>query len=121
MNKELQMFCSQSKCQNQDINCEDCEYLVREQTHKMTTSEAIEMLKRAEIAKPIKFEDYADMKEALDMAIKALEQNPKAHGTWKHMGHDEYQCSCCGFTFVGDDTEDENYCQFCGADMRAES
>lgn len=57
----------------------------------------------------------------MDMAIKALEQNPKAHGTWKHMGHDEYQCSCCGFTFVGDDTEDENYCQFCGADMRAES
>lgn len=59
--------------------------------------------------------------EALDMAIKALEQNPKAHGTWKHMGHDEYECPFCGFTFIGDDTEDENFCQFCGADMRAES
>lgn len=40
----------------------------------MTNEEAKEILKRVEIAKPIKFEDYADMREALDMAIKALEQ-----------------------------------------------
>ena len=40
----------------------------------MTNEEAREILKRVEIAKPIKFEDYADMREALDMAIKALEQ-----------------------------------------------
>ena len=39
----------------------------------MTNEEAREILKRVEIAKPIKFEDYADMREALDMAIKALE------------------------------------------------
>lgn len=39
----------------------------------MTNEEAMDMLKRVEIAKPIKFEDYADMKEALDIAIMALE------------------------------------------------
>lgn len=39
----------------------------------MTIEEAREILKRVEIAKPIKFEDYADMREALNMAIKALE------------------------------------------------
>lgn len=40
----------------------------------MTNEEAREILKRVEIAKPIKFEDYAEIREALDMAIKALEQ-----------------------------------------------
>ena len=40
----------------------------------MTNEKAREILKRVEIAKPIKFEDYADTREALDMAIKALEQ-----------------------------------------------
>ena len=40
----------------------------------MTIEEAKEILNRVEIAKPIKFEDYADMREALNMAIKALEQ-----------------------------------------------
>lgn len=40
----------------------------------MTNEEAREILKRVEIAKPIKFEDYADMRETLDMAIKALEK-----------------------------------------------
>ena len=40
----------------------------------MTNEEAKEILNRVEIAKPIKFEDYADMREALNMAIKALEQ-----------------------------------------------
>lgn len=39
----------------------------------MTNEEAREILKRVEIAKPIKFEDYADMREALELAIKALE------------------------------------------------
>lgn len=39
----------------------------------MTSEEAKEILKRVEIAKPIKFEDYADMREALNMAIKVLE------------------------------------------------
>ena len=42
----------------------------------MTNKETIEILRRVEIAKPIKFEDYADIKEALNMAIKALEQQP---------------------------------------------
>ena len=42
----------------------------------MTNEEAKEILNRVEIAKPIKFEDYADMREALNMAIKALEQQP---------------------------------------------
>lgn len=44
---------------------------------EMTTEEAKEILKRVEIAKPIKFEDYADMREALDMAIKALESHQR--------------------------------------------
>ena len=58
----------------------------------------------------------------MDLAIKALIMEPKRiKGSWFHVGHDEYQCSCCGFTFIGDDTEDENFCQFCGADMGAES
>jgi len=49
----------------------------------MTNEEAKEILKRVEIAKPIKFEDYADMREALNMAIKALEQQQYIHDTCK--------------------------------------
>lgn len=40
----------------------------------MTKDEAIKWIERFELAFPLPIEDYIDAKEALDMAIKALEQ-----------------------------------------------
>lgn len=39
----------------------------------MTNEEAIKWIERFELAFPLPIEDYIDAKEALDMAIKALE------------------------------------------------
>ena len=52
-----------------------------------------------------------DYKEALEMAIKALEQEPKT-GHWIYKGY--YECSECGkSTYLNK----SNYCPNCGAKM----
>ena len=46
----------------------------------MTNEEAIKWIKRFELCFPLPIEDYIDAKEALDMAIKALEDKGYEQG-----------------------------------------
>ena len=58
---------------------------------------------------------------ALNMAIKALEQEPNKTGHWKRISSDKYvqhaqyyyRCSECGGDIIGE----HNYCPNCGAKM----
>ena len=55
---------------------------------------------------------------ALEMAIKALEQEPKT-GHWARQTddyHDYYECEHCGIAVGLDDIK--NYCPNCGANMK---
>ena len=87
----------------------------------MTNKEAIEKLKE------ILF--MTGYKEALNIAIKALEERP--HGKWiicnqDNEGIHKIECPFCKYTSGGDFepyikvTFDKlpNYCEYCGADMR---
>ena len=58
-------------------------------------------------------------KEALKMAIKALEQEPKT-GHWKRIGYDIYECSICGQNVMTGDICAYRHCHCCGANMRSE-
>lgn len=65
--------------------------------------------------------------EALDMAIEALEQEPKT-GKWLAVGFDGYadgypvvdlwECSECHEEHYGEEDTLTMYCPNCGADMR---
>lgn len=64
---------------------------------------------------------YAE--EAYDMAIKALEEQPKT-GEWDMCYDDDapqdgvWFCSVCGYARLVDDISPQNFCPNCGADMR---
>jgi len=83
----------------------------------MTREKAIEILKGA-IKKPNTKDGY--LGQALDMAIKSLEQEPKT-GHWKRISIDKYvqhamayyKCSVCDKDIIGT----HNYCPNCGAKM----
>ena len=86
----------------------------------MTNKEAIEILRHiVQVADTsdcgIKEIDGID-EEAIDMAIKALEQEPKT-GHWIYSRCDMYECSKCGMTYTdlscGDNMAD--YCPYCGS------
>lgn len=89
----------------------------------MTQEEAISLLNN--ITSYCDFEDeYGDMidsepyYEAVDLAIKALEQEPKI-GHWS----DECECSVCGNQpWYEGSTFRKNYkfCPYCGAEMESE-
>lgn len=85
----------------------------------MTNKEAIEHLKELKILR-IEFPN-ALQEQALDLAIKALEERPK--GEWK----DHRWCSNCGCgiptdVFGTSITEEEaHFCVECGARMEAEN
>ena len=93
----------------------------------MTREEAIENLKELlECNYVDKFEDAEN--EALEMAIKALEQEPKT-GHWIAIDeepHEDYECDKCGYTIstytanIEPHTE-YKYCPNCGAKMVQES
>lgn len=91
----------------------------------MTREEAI---KELEILKEEYWDDdgyghetkqYDDTMLALDMAIKALEQEPRK-GHWINTANpcmsDNIVCSECGYNSIAD----FNFCPNCGADMRGE-
>ena len=86
---------------------------------------------REEAIKTLKGEAWSfgskEYREAFDMAIKALEQEPKK-GHWIsrwHTGHDLHfhVCSECNEEFscdmeTGISIDNYHYCPNCGADMR---
>lgn len=79
----------------------------------MTNKEAIEKLKE------ISF--MTGYKQALNLAIKALEERP--HGEWTtEQGSLEITCSVCnkGYFYHPKNHFYYNYCPTCGADMRGE-
>ena len=60
--------------------------------------------------------------QAFDLAIKALENEPKK-GKWKKRREDSYECPFCGEEnyYAYDEVLDkfnDNFCPNCGADMR---
>ena len=60
-----------------------------------------------------------DRAEALMSVVEAIEEGyelqlPKV-GKWLPQRHGEYVCSECGYTFIADDIEGDNYCSYCGA------
>ena len=93
----------------------------------MTKAEAIAMLKR--IQEPEAWEPQINQAafEALDMAIKALEEPERKKGEWIEISliSHSYKCSVCGRLLVnitdGKNNVAKNYpyCH-CGADMRGE-
>lgn len=75
----------------------------------MTNKEAIEKLKE------ILF--MTGYKEALDLAIKALEERPQ--GEWKYT-HDTFSkriCNKCNYSQVIVDGMADNFCPNCGSEM----
>lgn len=89
----------------------------------MTREEAI---RRVECCRDFLANNYSDMGEpnymALDMAIKALEREPKT-GHWilhKEISvfSDMYKCSECG---IINGNHFYNFCPNCGADMRGDA
>ena len=83
----------------------------------MTTKEAIKWLDT--------FKDHTGMTElsqAFDVAIKALEQEPKT-GHWielEYLENDNYdfECSVCHHTDTHSKTVKVKYCWYCGAKMQ---
>ena len=75
--------------------------------------------------------NMGEQKEALDLAIKALEEPERKKGKWTYgedeYGIDGYHCDKCGFFVPWDYThkfidfiKDYRFCPNCGADMRGE-
>lgn len=91
----------------------------------MTREEAIKVLSSYDVngvwadvdGKPYNAEEQA---EAFDMAIEALEKEPK-HGKWIEddtIQHKYFKCSNCG---IGQfNWGEDNYCRNCGAKMDKE-
>ena len=60
-----------------------------------------------------------DYKEALQMAIEALEQKEKT-AAWVSTDeepHEIYECNACGWLLYEEDTKDFRFCPSCGAKM----
>lgn len=88
----------------------------------MTKEEAIELIESARktMYLPKSKEYISDFGYALEMAIKALEQEPKA-GHWKRNETIRVTyCSECGFGQYIDEYRTYNYCPNCGAKMESE-
>ena len=87
----------------------------------MTREEAIRELKIQFVG------EYDRQREAKDMAIKALEQEPKT-GQWLAVGYDGYadgypvvdlwECSECHEEHYGEEDTLTTYCPNCGAEMK---
>lgn len=82
----------------------------------MTREEAIKTIQDFQNDYDSNGSRYLD--EALDMAIKALEQKPKT-SHWKYDDEGIFYCSCCHH-YPGTFGEKTSYCPRCGAKMMLE-
>ena len=84
----------------------------------MTNKEAIKYLIPPFATSTNPSTEYLKQKEAYDLAIKALEERPQ--GKWVEKEETpasvSYYCSNCECAGLGV----ENFCSWCGADMRGE-
>lgn len=78
----------------------------------MTREEAIDCLEGLKIYLKTEHIDQ----EAVDIAIEALQAEPK-HGHWIERTKCEYRCNQCGKIVFADDENELNYCCCCGAKM----
>lgn len=80
----------------------------------MTREEAIKKLK---VFAPMVVDDT---REAIDMAIEALQAEPKT-GEWIDVENEPYcECSVCG-AYIDNLDDDYAFCPRCGADMRGDT
>lgn len=87
----------------------------------MTRAKAIEYLKNIAIYSVQ--DGYTDeARQALDMAIKALEEPERKNGKWIEKEYSPFYCSVCGTYQYSASWEiknkEYNFCPRCGADMR---
>lgn len=61
---------------------------------------------------------YSELREAVDLAVKVLEEPERKKGEWMYYGYGFtlHKCSLCGFKDAF--CEPNNFCPNCGADMR---
>ena len=80
----------------------------------------MDVKKACEIIRKNKTEGFQQERgEALMVVVDAIQEGyelqlPKV-GKWLPQRHGEYVCSECGYTFIADDIEGDNYCSYCGA------
>lgn len=88
----------------------------------MTRQEAIKILKAIRVYECYPKSASEETKEAIDMAIEALQDRPSGEWTYLHGSIGSYMtisCPICGSTF--DDVAEwkYNYCPNCGARMKS--
>lgn len=68
-------------------------------------------------------------REDMEVAITCVEQTqdadvaPVVHGSWEHLGGDEWMCTNCGYVISTDgagSAPERKYCEECGARMDLE-
>ena len=92
-------------------------------TRRLTMAEYIdryELLNQFLDTKPYKLSGQF---EKLICNIPAADVAPVKHGGWRHIGGDEWCCSCCSFVITtegGWEVPTKKYCEECGAKMDLE-
>lgn len=84
----------------------------------MTVNEAINIIKsECYVFNPLNFDKSTMVNTALDIAIQALEQEPKI-GHWIYLKHNKARCSeCDDVVLIAQMYGNANYCPNCGARM----
>jgi len=87
----------------------------------MTREEAIKILTEIQ-TKHKKYIGQTECDNALNMAIEALEQEPRAEGKWITNKDGYSKCSECGFSFgcIECPHEETDFCPNCGCAMTKE-
>lgn len=81
---------------------------------RMKKTEIIELLRIAEHNAKVA-QEYVDQQ-----AKNMKDWKPAVHGSWGHLGGDEWWCSVCGFVITTEGSWDkptQKYCENCGAKM----
>lgn len=85
----------------------------------MTREEAIEILKAISVYECYPKSASEETKEALDMAIEALNDRPQGEWIDSKTAKRYVVCSNCNKLTASINRKKYNYCPFCGADVRS--